>query len=280
MHRLASLFWVAWAKVQACSFGVRPLSQGRFFCGSLGPTGRLWEDTHTQSHTHIYIYTIIHILFRFGAFHFMILYIKIYKFQCHSVSLQSIPFHSIPFHSLPFPSIPFHFLPSLRSFVRSLVPSFLCYPLFICSFALIRDAFSWVYKSIRCIHTIPDFKLGWRWADNQQSISTLVFTVRMELSKVTGGERVALEAKVIRSSTAAKLATARFDQAPFDRTEPSGLALPAPRLILAEFLSSGRQAGRPSGRPPVLGCLGTTPTSSKKGLSVRVCVKIGHPKFW
>ena len=76
------------------------------------------------------------------------------------MSFCFIAVHSVSFRFIPFPSIPFHFLPSLRSFVRSLVPSFLCYPLFICSFALSRDAFSWVYKSIRCIQTIPDFKLG------------------------------------------------------------------------------------------------------------------------
>lgn len=55
-------------------------------------------------------------------------------------------------------------------------------------------------------------------------------------SPVTGGERVALEA-------------------PFDRTEPSGLALPAPRLILAEFLSSGRQVMLSFDRPTLMGAV-------------------------
>lgn len=52
----------------------------------------------------------------------MILYIKIYQFQCHSVSLQCIPFHSVSFHSLPFPSI--SCLPSVRLFVRWFLHSF------------------------------------------------------------------------------------------------------------------------------------------------------------
>eukprot|EP00434_Breviolum_minutum_P009849 symbB.v1.2.008675.t1/scaffold539.1/size189864/7 len=55
-------------------------------------------------------------------------------------------------------------------------------------------------------------------------------------SPVTGGERVALEA-------------------PFDRTEPNGLVLPAPRLVLAEFLSSGRQVMLSFDRPTLMGAV-------------------------